>query len=186
VSAPAIAPAALAPAALELNGRVRTLAVRACRTLTFNPCEVRVPVYVSLPTRCECGALVRMVGPCEVRGAWLCPLCGCAYPYAFWKMPTPRGDAGRPRELTDAELAGGLIVRLADDACSACHESRRAWCRCRRVAEHEAHAEGLDRYYAERAARFGPGCLPGRTTSPDWTPGPHTTRALELYEAGGR
>lgn len=80
--------------------------------------------HVSIPVRCECGAVVRLIGPKMVRGSWLCPVCGVAKPYTFWKV---RKEAG-----TRVVCLDELVIALGDDACPECGEENE--CRCVRIA----------------------------------------------------
>jgi hypothetical protein len=85
----------------------------------------------SMPQKCLCGAVVRLVANHDER-QWQCPLCGCAYPYVFWKVGTDNRLRGII--LTDEQL----ILKLADDACEQCGESKsKAPCFCQRKRAHE-------------------------------------------------
>lgn len=90
-------------------------------------------VYLSYPTRCDCGAVVRLVGNMSTSGAWHCPLCGQAKPYVFWKV-----NHAPAQRVDDPSV---LILSLAPDACPTCGEGNPP-CRCQRRAKAEAeHAE---------------------------------------------
>jgi hypothetical protein len=74
--------------------------------------------------RCGCGSLVRLVCDHDKMHA-ACPLCGCVYPYCFYKIKTDDGFI--------FDNADSLIIKLADDACDTCGESKgKPPCRCQR------------------------------------------------------
>lgn len=86
----------------------------------------------SEPLRCNyggCGAVVRFVGDRNTRGAWHCPVCGCARPYVFWKI---NSDHNFHFHAKDPQL----VVELASDSCDECGEANPP-CRCDRMREAE-------------------------------------------------
>lgn len=94
---------------------------------------------VSLPSRCDCGALVRHVAN-HGEKQWQCPLCGCAFPYVFWKFRTDT-------RVSEFESCDDLIVDLAHDACESCGETKsHGLCRCGRKRKEEINEQIKDLY----------------------------------------
>ncbi len=114
-------------------------------------------VYLSYPTRCDCGATVRRVGNLDPAGAWHCPLCGEKLPYVFWKVHhTPK------QRVDDLSV---LILELAADACPTCGESQsKPPCRCQRRAQ--AEAREAERQVWERDAKIFPGGMADKFDNP--------------------
>ena len=101
-------------------------------------------VYVGLPVRChECQATVRMLGEVKIHGSYVCPLCGCRLPYAFWKVACEKqaDPAGGTRSVNRTPELQELILELARQACQDCGEGGVPPCRCGRIAAAAAQAK---------------------------------------------
>lgn len=101
------------------------------------------PYGFSVVYRCPatwggCGALVRFVGSSKER-QWLCPLCGCVYPWAFWEFKTDH-------DFSYDGSADSLILATAPDACVVCGESGNPPCRCERIRQAEENERIHERY----------------------------------------
>lgn len=94
----------------HLCKRVRELIADSIADADSSNGESVFEFYLSRPSRCQCGAVVRFIGDCGNgnHDGWLCPHCGAEYPYVFWKLPREQG----PVRLTGHEL----IVRVAETA----------------------------------------------------------------------
>lgn len=125
-------------------------------------------VYVGMAQHCPadnggCGARVRLIALPVHGGSWICPVCGVALPFTFWKVKNlkPYQDADReygiklglevsPNQrywkVTDQKQ---VILELAPGACPWCGEGNPP-CRCDRKAE----AEKTEREQAERAKKL--------------------------------